>query len=350
MKLKRKMVDIKKVWKKDKNLVGMYRHYSGRKLFNFVRMKINNKRGVAKIGSYPYTLTIEPTNVCNLRCPFCPTGKGEFGRPKGMMTFENYKRIIDEIGDYLVMAYLFLWGEPLLNKDIYRMITYTQEKNIGTCIHTNLTIFNEEDARRMVDSGLEYLTISLDGASQSAYVKYRRGGDFNKVIANLRLLVKTREKLRSSNPCIEWKFLVFRHNQHEIEEARKLAGKLGVDAFIVEPGMVEDESWRPTIEGYCSEDENPKANKCNWLWTHTVINWDGGVVPCCWIYHQTEDFGNIYKENFKNIWNNPKYQASRKLFSKKIQYSDYASGITTPCAGCVRFKNWLSAINLRGKK
>src|SRR3989338_2689484 len=78
----------------------------------------------------PYYLLIEPTNLCNLKCPMCPTGNGTMPRPRGFMTFETFKKIIDEMGDYLITVTLMNYGEPFLNQDVYKMISYANKRNI----------------------------------------------------------------------------------------------------------------------------------------------------------------------------------------------------------------------------
>ena len=70
----------------------------------------------------PESIFIEPTNTCNLKCPLCPTGSGKMKRRKGFLSFENFKKIIDEIGDYIYYLTLTNYGEPFLNKNILKII------------------------------------------------------------------------------------------------------------------------------------------------------------------------------------------------------------------------------------
>ena len=107
------------------------------------------------------------------------------GREKGMMSLDLFKRTIDEMGRYLVRLHLYNWGEPLLNKDVYEMIGYAHKHHIVTCVSTNFTVFSEAAAEKMIASGLDEIILSVDGASQETYEKYRIGGDFNKVVENI---------------------------------------------------------------------------------------------------------------------------------------------------------------------
>ena len=302
------------------------------------------------VRGYPSHLTVDITNICNLKCPLCPTGIGVPGRPKGMLEFELFKRIVDEMGKYLVSIDLFNWGEPFLNKDIYSMIAYANKRNIVTSVSTNFHHFSEPLADKLLSSGLDILILSVDGASQESYEKYRVGGDFQKVIGNISLLVKKKQERAIKRPFIFWQFLVMRHNEHEIEAAKQIAGELGVDkitfdhAYLPVATREEAMKWLPKDQKYhrynleelekmwvaretqkelssgmdiapVHQDFKRRVN-CSWLWTQTTINWDGSVSPCCAIYEQSEDFGSLSDSSFKRMWNNEKYRASRNYSSK----------------------------------
>ncbi|MCX5713912.1 MAG: radical SAM protein, partial [Candidatus Omnitrophica bacterium] len=209
--------------------------------------------------SYPVWLTIDPTNICNLRCPFCPTGFGNIKRPKGMMNKEQFKKIMDILGPHLLHIDMQNWGEPLLNNDIYKMISYAKKFDIHVTLSTNFQNFNEISAEDMINSRLDRLILSIDGASQETYERYRRGGSFTKAIENIKTLVRKKKELNSRLPTVIWQFLVFRHNEHEIDIARKMGRELGVDdvginsAFIA-ADSVEYKDWVPLDPQYSRYD------------------------------------------------------------------------------------------------
>jgi radical SAM protein with 4Fe4S-binding SPASM domain len=327
----------------------------------------------SKIIGYPSHIYVDPTNVCNLRCPVCPTGCGIPGRPKGSMPLDRFKRIIDEFGKYLVSIDLFNWGEPLFNKDIYKMIAYAHKHHIVTSVSSNLNYFPGNSAEELVSSGLDILILSIDGASQESYEKYRIGGNFSNVIENLSALIAKKKQRGSKTPYIFWQFLVMRQNEHEIETAKEMAIRLGVDQISFDhaylPVATREEAMRwlpkdpkhhrynldelektwtsqeaqhqqkvpaqqeqddlPCTEGSADEEQRqvspaqPAQNiprtdlrrrkDCFWLYNQTAINWDGSVSPCCAIYDPATDFGFLSEEPFKKIWNNEKYRAARKF-------------------------------------
>jgi len=121
---------------------------------------------------------IEPTNYCNLKCPLCPTGAGLIRREKAAMSFEDFKKILDNLGNQIIHLRLWNWGEPLLNKELPKMIKYAKSKNIYVNTSTNSSFLNKENVRELTNSGLDHLIVSLDGASEETYSLYRKNGNF----------------------------------------------------------------------------------------------------------------------------------------------------------------------------
>ena len=84
------------------------------------------------------------------------------------------------------------WGESLLNKQVFEMIAYAQSRNVGTNLSTNFSETTSTDIEGLLDSGLEYLVVSLDGTSAESYATYRIRGRFDNVVANLCELLRRR--------------------------------------------------------------------------------------------------------------------------------------------------------------
>lgn len=328
------------------------RHHTLRRLLNLIIIEIQKRLRNSYIFGYPRYLVIEATNYCNLKCPLCPTGQGVKSRAKGKMSLENFKKIIDRLGPYLYSIRLENWGEPLLNEAVYDMISYAHKKKINTSFNTNLTFLDPSDAERLVLSGLNHIKISLDGASTETYSQYRIGGDFERVVGNIKTLVQKKKDLNRRHPFIELQFIVMKHNEQEMDKMRALSKSLGVDSLLIEnmrPDMREElfssdtlsiekyRKWLPKNEEYSLFDYKGMTRKqkkrfCNYLWTTAVINWDGSVVPCCSVYDEKYDFGNIFAEDFARIWNGPKYRASRAMIRQKKK-----SKIDTVCINCLKY-------------
>src|SRR3989338_6272419 len=159
-----------------------------KRLINLVKISYNYALKKSVVNSYPCRLIIDPVNICVLKCPLCPTGKGEKGRTLGSMKLEDFKKIIDEVGDYIYEVDLYNWGESLLNKDIWKMIKYCKKKRIVVKISSNMNYWREDFAEQVVNSGLDTLIVSCDGTDQESYEKYRVGGDFEKVMHHVSLV------------------------------------------------------------------------------------------------------------------------------------------------------------------
>lgn len=297
---------------------------------NYVKFLTKNP----KVSGFPSVLQIEPTNFCNLKCPLCPTGNGTLKAPRGFMGFNNYKKIIDEVGDYLLYLILYNYGEPFLNKEIIEIIEYAKEKNIFVRISTNGHFFNEnEKIKRLVNSGLDHLIIALDGATQKTFQKYRKGGNFQQVIGGIKNVIKEKERKKSKTPFIELLFVVMKHNEKEIPIIKRIANEIGVDRLKLKTtALVHLGKNNKKIKKYLPEDKKLSRykfehgslivnkeikNKCIWLWLGTVVSWDGSVVPCCYDPNRNLELGNAFKENsLKTIWINKKYTNLRKTILK----------------------------------
>jgi len=289
-----------------------------------------------KVYGHPYKLTVETGNLCNLRCALCPMRWGsKTDVPRGFLSFKVFKKTIDELGKYLIEIDLFNWGEPFLNKDIFKIIKYAESKKIAVTVSSNLTYSNKDYAKKIVDSGLSHLIVSLDGASQETAEKYKRGTNFERVIKNMAKITEVKKKFNKKRPVVTWRILVNKYNENDIPRARELAKSLGVafslgcircdtakEIFMSLAEQYENiRPWLPSDERYSMYDYSKRrkkmvlCNDCSFLWTQSVINWDGSVLPCCTIFDPIYKFGNMLETPFRAIWNNEKYTSSRRLIA-----------------------------------
>ena len=296
------------------------------------------------VWGFPPVVMIEPTNICNLKCPLCPSGNGTLLRAKGNMTLATFKQVIDQVHEYSFMAVLWNQGEPFLNDDILEMINYASEHKMFTLLSTNGNIHPEAEA--VVNSGLDSLIISLDGASQDTYNKYRVNGELSKVLDFAKALVAARKNLNKINPLLRWQFLVMKHNEHEIEQIKQKAKKLGVDNLVLK-----------TVQIYSKDDiakflpENPRyrrynvkgdnfelkagiPNRCPRIWANCVINWDGEMAICCFDKDVTIKIGNIADTPLIELWHSKRFNQFRKSILKNRK----AYEICRNCGESVKMK------------
>lgn len=304
---------------------------SFRKIYNVLMGAFQLRIKNSKVFFMPARISIETGNICNLRCPLCPTGRMDKGVERGFMDFEKYKQIIDELKNDLILVRLYNWGEPLLNKNLLPMIKYAHERNIGVTISTNLNILDMQTARTLMDAGLQKIFISCNGISDETYDKYHIGGKYSNVMDNMRLLIEEQKKNPKGITRIIWLFHVFHHNEHEVESAVEMANKIGAEIRInkmrtdmgkeifetAETAIKRDREWIPDDPKYCAFDlekkeSRQKRNSCGIPWKETVINWEGSVLPCCSVYEEKYTFGNAFEDGFKKVWNSEAYMAARK--------------------------------------
>lgn len=288
----------------------------------------------------PFSISFEPTTSCNLRCPECPSGLRSFTRPRGMLDEGFFRKTIDELESKLLYLIFYFQGEPYLNPDFLDMVKYASDKKIYTATSTNAHYMNDENAKRTVESGLDRLIISLDGTTQDVYTQYRIGGNLEKVLDGTRNIVKWKKELKSKTPYIFFQFLVVKPNEHQIEDAKRLAKEIGVDDVRFKTAQIYDyengNALIPTIDKYSRYKKqangtytikNKLANSCWKLWHACVITWDGLVVPCCFDKDAQHRLGDLKKRSFQEIWKEKEYEEFR---AKLIQGRDKID----ICANC----------------
>lgn len=298
-----------------------------KKFENFILAKNEEREHKISLKSKPYNIVIEPTNVCNLQCPLCSTGVGAKTRDKGILDLESFKKIILQIEDCCLQLSLQNWGEATLVKELPEMIKFASEKKIFCRLSTNFSVdYSKEFLEKLIKSGLGILVIDLDGTTQEIYEKYRKNGRLDVVIKNIKNIIKLKNQFNIKFPIIQTRMLVMKHNEHQIDEFKKISKDLGVDEIELgniqlNPNSAKDE-WLPNNPEfvYPTYRGDAEINPCHWPWSGLTINWDGGVSPCCVIDDQDTDFGNIFKNELLDIWNNEFYISARSEFSndKKI--------------------------------
>jgi radical SAM protein with 4Fe4S-binding SPASM domain len=263
---------------------------------------------------------------------------------KGHIEIALFKKILDTLGPYLYDLCLFNWGEPFLHKDFFELVRCAKQFGIRVDTSTNFNIATGQTMREIIDSGLDSLTVSVDGMSRETYRKYRVGGDFAAVMQNLRKLVEEKKRRNSATPEIVFRFLLMKHNIHELEQARNMARELGcrfksktirVDMLNFGEGSIGEKvelakEWLPdesVYNRYKKREEKRivkgKTHICKDLWQRVFISPFGGVYPCCNIWKESDFFSASFDGHFKKIWNSRKYQQARALFKGKKADLDF---------------------------
>ncbi|MBI4878707.1 MAG: SPASM domain-containing protein [Planctomycetes bacterium] len=182
----------------------------------------------------PRILFIESHAACNLSCPGCNRAGIEGSRSSLSLPFATYARIIDALSPDLGYMEFHLGGENYMHRSANEMVRCCREKNPGCLIlsSTNGHFFHTEERRQAVlNSGIDCLIFSVDGARQETYEKYRRGGRLERVLEAMRRLAAMKKEQGRERPWLIWRYILFEWNDsgEGMEEARRLARSLGVD-------------------------------------------------------------------------------------------------------------------------
>ncbi len=300
--------------------------------FNVLKLRINRALKREVVLNFPIEAYIEPTSFCNLRCPACPTGLRLGERPFASIDETLFKSTIDQLGDYVFLLWMYNWGEPLLHKRTPELIRYAKSKELTVILSSNLSIRLSDDyIERLVKSGLDTMIVSLDGASAKTYEKYRLGGNFNLVRENMLRIQETKARLGISTPRVVWQFLVFEHNEHEVDMVSSLYKQWGADDIKIAPAEMPLEIYNPglkpsTIPEYNMYHRDNSLVKetvkqmngsraCSWLYGTFVLNPNGKVSACCGVSAEKNDFGDYQAgSDFFQVWNNEKFRRARSLF------------------------------------
>ncbi|MCP4399856.1 MAG: radical SAM protein [bacterium] len=290
-------------------------------------------------GGYPTHVLLEPTTCCNLSCTLCPvtTGMERAGVHMDMTLFEH---IIDEIGEYVFLLMLWDWGEPFMNPAIYDMIAYAKRRRIKIVSSTNGHLFaDKRHAERLVRSGIDTIIFAVDGITQESYERYRASGDLDTVMQGIRNVAAVKRTLHWQTPVINFRFIVMRHNEHEVPLLQDFVKNLGADVLTLK--TLNPYSNDTYHERRSQEDVGPneflpvnpayrrfrylpdqrtrirvKQNACKNLWNAPAIHANGAVCPCTYDYNEQYVFGDLNTTDFKDIWFGQSYQEYRDQFRR----------------------------------
>jgi len=256
----------------------------------------------------PKKVRIDLTSMCQLKCPACPMTYKSKEEKRGYVHFETFKKVIDE-NPWIEEIELCSHGEIFLNPDLIPILKYGYEKGIYLTadVGVNLNHAKPEVLEALVMYQLKSMKVSIDGASQGTYKIYRVGGNFDNVIANVKYINQMKEKHKSIYPRLNWTYIIFGHNEHEISKARELAKELKM-SFLPKINWNPDYSPirdRELVEkatGFTAltPDEHLAQNGeqvfymkslCFLMWHAPQINSDGRMFGCC--RFMRKEFGSV---------------------------------------------------------
>ena len=280
------------------------------------------RRRATRVPGLPAIMMVEVSSVCDMECPMCPANLHPSGRRTGLMDMELYRSIIDEVGDTVAIMTPWNFGEPLLHPQLPDMIEIAKRKGVLTALNTNARTLDRAKADALIDSGLDSLTISFDGAAKETYERFRGKGNFERVCHNARQLVARRAAKRSPTPLIILQFIVMRGNEHEIPAIEALAAQWGVDKLALKRFSYLEENgaaFRPSNPALAMPLQ-PPVSPCSRLWLSTTVLSDGRVTPCCGDLGFGYIMGTLTSGGgLADIWNGAAYRRMRALAARSMR-------------------------------
>jgi len=309
-----------------------------KKIINWILVEVGIHFKSKSAWGMPTHVQLEPSTHCNLRCALCPVTEG-MERPTGYMSMDMFKRFVDDAADYLFLILMWDWGEPFMNPNIYDMISYAKQKGISVVSSTNGHLFaREENAEKLVQSGIDSIIVAVDGITQDTYGLYRRLGKLDVALDAIRNIVAKKKEMDSDTPLVNLRFVVMKHNEDEISTLKKVARDLGVDALslktlnpysndmycekralnkkVYDSFIPKEEVYRrfQYVEEGDLKLRVRRAPPCKSLWNTPTIHWDGTVCICTYDYNEMYVLGDISKEGLGHVWQGETYRRVRRQF------------------------------------
>ncbi len=268
-------------------------------------------RGSTTLPYPPLKLHLEPTSVCNLRCPMCPQAIDAVKGDTGYINVDLYKKIVDEAKDFALEINLFFRGEPLLHKQMSEILRYGRDNRVRLHVNTNATILREQQSRMLIEDGASKVTISFDGPDKEHYEKMRKGAKYERTLENVRgFLSLVAEYRRNGWPTPYTVMQVILPYDPESpgpnvpDHMKAIFEGLPVDEW--------DPLWPHGWAGVMQENGTIQAqpygenyHPCNWLWKSLAIYWDGRVASCCADFSGDQVIGDVKTQSLREIWNGP---------------------------------------------
>lgn len=315
----------------------------------------------------PRVLYLETTSRCNSLCETCILTFG--GRePARDLGWDDFRRVVDRF-PALERVLLHGIGEPLLNRDLPRMVAHLKDRGATVLFNSNAITLTPRLGRALVDAGLDELRVSLDGATAATYARIRGVDAFDRVVANLERFAEVKRAAGSARPRVSLWFTALRDNLGEIPGLVPLAGRTGAGGIYLQRlvfnglglatkeqslfGRLHEREERlireteaaaraagldfsasgavaPEVSLTPSHDDRPWS-ACRRPWTLVYVTVHGNVLPCCiapWITERYDGIvlGNLHRQPLEEIWWGPRY-------------GDFRAAIQTdappePCRGC----------------
>jgi MoaA/NifB/PqqE/SkfB family radical SAM enzyme len=311
----------------------------------------------------PVCLYLETTNRCNLLCTTCPRTYEEL-EPPADMSWDLFTSIVDQI-PRLHRAVLHGIGEPMLVKNLPRMVRYLKDRGTYVLFNTNGTVLNDKNGRALIEAGLDELRVSFDAANPESYRAIRGKNYFNRILKNVRAFRELQEREGHNKPRVSAWLTGLRETIEELPDFVRVAAETGVKEVYLQrlvffnenaigkarpdQALYEQLSGEETVHidraaalaktlgvtfsasGAASEpgmslkrrDDDSPWSMCRRPWTVMYFTANGRALPCCIAPfsqrgYENYTLGDATQQTLREIWAGPAYSDFRKaLMSNK---------------------------------
>jgi len=267
---------------------------------------------------------------------------------KGYLKITNFRDFLSK-HKFIKVVELSNSGEIFLNPDLIKIIEFSFENDVALTANNGVNFNNvtDEILEALVKYNFKSITISLDGASQEIYSKYRINGDFDTVINNIKKINSLKQKYNSEFPNLVWQYILMEHNENDVIKAKKMAEELKMSIGFK---LTWDKEYLPknvemlksetglqflTREEVMAKEKREYMFSCYQLWNSPQINWDGRLLGCCRNFW--DDFGvNVFEIGLKRAINSKNFVYAKKMLQGKVNSPNDIRNI--PCCDCISYK------------
>ncbi|MBP7654711.1 radical SAM protein [Candidatus Dependentiae bacterium] len=281
------------------------------------KWKENPEKGIVE--DFPLFLDIEVTSVCNLKCPFCATTFRGNIIEKGFMKIELLKKIIDEGSEKGLYGCKFnIRGEPLLHKEIDKFVEYSKKKGlIDVYFNTNAQLLTYDMSLKLIDAGLDRISISIESYKKEIYEKYRFPGKFDVLLNNIESLLKAKKNRKVDFPKIRIQTVLINEVKNDLENYKNFWQQYCDEVSYLDYKEMKGKKYGIKSDWVCPE-----------LWQRMAVWWDGTILPC---NHDDEGLlklGDVNTDKIEKCWDSDLINIIRKKYKFGLAHEVKA------CDGC----------------
>ncbi len=291
----------------------------------------------------PFVVFLDPSDICNFRCKFCPTGDANLmksvNRPAGIMDFNLYQKILRDLSEFenpIKVLRLYKDGEPLLHPRFAQMIRLAKESGCTLQVDTttNASLLTPDISLKLIDAGLDRINISINGLSDQAYREFTRHHvRFDRLVENIRYFYEHR-----GNCLVLIKIVGDHLSDQENKYFYDIFGNIADRIFIEHiapcwPTFNLTDVKANTSVGIYGQPIR-EVSVCPYIFYSLSINSDGAVSLCFLDWAKKMVVGDVKKESFKNIWQSDilyQYRRSHLLHKRKAHPICGVCGQLTHC-------------------